>query len=493
MKTKTREGGHRCPGILELLVLSVLLTACAGEDLDQAATDEASIVIRNAHVVDVENGVLLENHTVTIRDGRIARVEPDREVGDPPTGAMVIDATDRYLIPGLWDMHVHFRGGEELVEENRALLPLYIANGVTTVRDAGGDITEDILQWRLQIDEGRQVGPRILTSGPKLDGPTGGWDGSIRLSSPDEVPSAIDALEDMGVDYVKIYDGTLGGDVYLAILEETERRGLVVTGHMPMTVGFRDAVSKGLDGTEHLYYAFKGSAANEDSVTAAVLSRQGTSEAMGFRQTLNLLRAGFDDGTARETYRLMAERGTVAIPTLHIGAVLAVVDSTDHSMDPELQYIHPNIEATYARRVEGARRASPEARAERLDLQEVFIRMARQMHQSGVTLLAGSDAGPFNSFVYPGFSLHSELEWLVRVGLTPAEALRAATQLPAEFMRRGHEFGQVREGFRADLVLLDANPLQDIGNTRRIETVFVGGERVFQRTDLDALLAAARR
>jgi imidazolonepropionase-like amidohydrolase len=471
------------------LTTGILAAGCAG-DWEGAPPD---VIIQNVHVVDVAEGRILEDRSVAMREGRIIRVDRADRMADGPSETRIMDGAGGYLIPGLWDMHVHFRGGEELSAENEALLPLYIANGVTTVRDGGGDITERVLAWRDRIDAGELVGPRILTSGPKLDGPTGGWDGSIRLSSPDEAPAALDSLESLGVDYVKLYDGTMSHEVFLALLDETRARNMIVTGHMPMSVRFGEAVDRGLDATEHLYYVFKGGAANEDSVTTAVIERWDSPDPLGFWNALNLLRAGWDDEIARETYARMGEAGTAAVPTLHIGAVLAQVDTADHSEDPELQYIHPDIEATYAGRVEGARRSSPQARADRRALQEHFVRMVGDMHRAGVLFLAGSDAGPFNSFVYPGFALHSELEALTEAGLSPAEALRTATTNAARFMRVERDFGEVGEGFHADLVLLGSNPLDDIRNTRDIQAVIVRGERVFDRDDLESLLSSVRR
>lgn len=473
---------HTRPALAPVTFLLLALAACGGGP-------PADLILTDARVVDVEAGEVLPPATVSIRDGRIAAVTPSDE---PPSDARtILDAEGGYLIPGLWDMHVHFRGGEELIPDNRALLPLYIANGITTVRDGGGDITPAVLGWRERIARGDLTGPRILTSGPKLDGPTGGWEGSIRLTEPDQVPQAIDSLEALGVDYVKIYDGTIPGDVYLEILAETERRGLRATGHMPFSVDFREAVAAGLDATEHLYYAFKGGAANEDSVTAEIVAREGTDDPLGFWRALELLRPAWDDERARETFERMAAAGTAAVPTLHIGRVLSWVDEVDHDDDPELRYISPEIQETWAGRVTSARRASPEARAERRALQERFIAMIQPMHEAGVRLLAGSDAGPFNSYVYPGFSLHAELEELVGAGLTNAEALRAATADAADFMGRGGELGRIEEGFRADLVLLGSNPLEAITNTRDIRAVIVDGRAPLERDALDALLEQA--
>jgi imidazolonepropionase-like amidohydrolase len=468
----------------------LLMSACAPR-ADSATV--AELAIAGVDIVDVESGEILRDRTVLITDGRITTIsDGTAAMADPGAAAAVVDGTGRYLVPGLWDMHVHFRGGEDLIAANRSLLPLYIANGVTTVRDAGGDITPSVLEWRREIEAGRLTGPRILTSGPKLDGPTGGWPGSIRLSDPADVPAALDSLEMIGADYVKIYDGTISGEVFLAIVEEAERRDMIVTGHMPYSVRFLDAVDRGLDATEHLYYAFKGAALNEDSVTAAVIATAGSDRPLGFWAALSLLQPRYDEDRARAVFERMAERGTAVVPTLHIGRVLANVENADHSADVELQYIDPAIEASYAGRVRSAQRSSATARRERRELQQRFIEMVPRMHDAGVTILAGSDAGESNSYVYPGFSLHAELDELVRAGLTPLDALRAATLDAARFMRRDHEYGRVAEGYRADLLLLDANPLEDIAATRSIHMVIFGGTPM-PRIELERMLADLSR
>lgn len=449
------------------------------------------LAITGVDVVDVEAGTVLPGRTVTIVAGRITGVH---ERADAAEGAArVLEGAGRWLIPGLWDMHVHIRGGVELAEANRRLLPVYVGHGVTTVRDAGGDLADSVLVWRGRIAAGELVGPRILTAGPKLDGPTGGWDGSIRIATPAGVSAAFDSLQALGVDYVKLYDGSMSGAVFLAAVDEARRRGLIVTGHMPFSVDFRDAVAHGLNASEHLYPVVKGTAANEDSVTRAVGGAADAGWPLGLWNALARIRPRYDDARAKETYRIMAEAGTAVLPTLHIMRTLSWLAETDHTRDPELRYIDPAFEATYEGRIRSARQSSPTARRERQLLNELFVRMVPDLHAAGVTIMAGSDAGASNSYVYPGASLHAELRELVGAGLSPADALRAATIHSARFMGRGEEYGSVAAGRRADLVLLTANPLDDIANTRAIDAVIFGGE-VLDRAALDRLFegAAAR-
>jgi len=259
-----------------------------------------------------------------------------------------------------------------------------------------------------------------------------------------------------------------------------------VTGHMPLGVDFLEAVRSGLDGTEHLYYAFKESAGNAGEVTRRV--RDGE---LGFWEAMYATADQPDREREREVFRAMREHGTVVVPTLHIGRVLGSVELDDHSDDPLLPRIPPAIRDTYARRVESARRASPQAREANRTLRQAMVQFFSRMHEAGVTTLAGSDAGPFNSYVYPGESLLAELEALVAAGMTPAEALTAATINPATFMGVADSVGRIAPGYRADLVLLEANPLEDISATRTRTTVILGGWQVLDSAEIEDLLAPA--
>lgn len=463
-------------------VTITLLQACRTE------TPSPSWAITGVNVVDVKEGVVLKNQSVLIADGKIASVSSSAEV----TADSVIDGSGKYLISGLWDMHVHFRGGDSLISENKHLLNLFIANGVTTVRDAGGDITPAVLDWRSAIEQGDLLGPRIYTSGPKLDGPDAAWAGSIELEFPEQVPAAFDSLESLDVDYVKLYDGNISREVYLAAIEEAEQRGLPVTGHMPFSVAFPEAVEAGLDATEHMYYVLKGTSSEEDEITKEIIERQGTEDPLGFWEALPRILDTYQEATAREVFSLMRENGTAAAPTLHIGEVLANITEVDHSGDEYLNYIGEGIVKTYDRRLNAARNSSAEAQQGRRDLQEKFVELTGELHEAGVTILAGSDSGPFNSFTYPGISLHKELEALVATGLTPAEALKTATINGAAFFGVSDKYGQVKEGFTADLVLLNGNPLEDISNTQDIHTLLWQGERLLGAEELNALLVRGR-
>ena len=472
--------------LLALLLLISFLAACTA-----SKTEEASLLITNARVVDVEQGTVQQNRTLVIRDGQIVEVS-DESALQRYRAASTVDAQGKYIIPGLWDNHIHLRGGEDLIAENENLLPLFIAHGVTTVRDAGGDLYPAIRKWQQQIETGEITGPRILTAGPKLDGPNPTWEGSVEVASVAQVPAAMDSLQQLGVDFVKIYDSTISGDVFLAIVKEAEARGMQVSGHMPFTITLRDAMDLGLDATEHLYYAFKASSAKEDSITQAIRASQQTDKPIGFHTALRMLYDTYAPAVAQQTFNRMAETKTAAVPTLHISRVLNNLKYEDHSQDAYLPYIGEGIIKTYERRINSARRSPEESVQFMRDLNARFHTMVPAMHKAGVTILAGSDCGAYNSYVYPGISLHKELEMMVETGLTPAQALRTATINGARFMNRDDKYGTVAQGKAADLVMLNENPLEDISHTQGIHAVVYGG-KVYTAEELKQLMENIRK
>jgi hypothetical protein len=458
------------------LFLLILLAACQPDP-------EFDLAVQNVSIIDVENGELIENQTVYIRGGVIERIEnSDREFNADET----IDGSGRYLMPGLWDMHVHFRGGEDLIDENKNLLPLYIAHGVTTVRDAGGDITPAILKWRDAIRNGELTGPDIFTSGPKIDGPGYRWPGSIAVESVDDIHAALDSLEQIGADFVKVNDSALDSELFLPAIRAASDRGLPVTGHMPFDVIFPESVEAGLTATEHIFYAFKGTSPDETAITREMIERRGTDNPLGFLDALLRISETQDEQHAAELFEMMRDQQAGIIPTLHIMDVLAGLRENDHTQDEFLSYIGPGIQETYRGRYEQALRAP----ADQQSIYDIpgFRETVKWMNEHGVAIYAGSDAGPFNSFVYPGESLHDELAALVDAGLSPADALRAATVDAAGFFGKEDQRGIIREGAAADLILLDANPLEDIRNTRGVSAVITHAGRVYLQDDLERLL-----
>lgn len=443
------------------------------------------VVINHVNVVDVVSGEVVADQVVAISKGRIARVGP--AVGARLAARQTVDGRGRYLLPGLWDMHVHFRGGDSLISANQKSLPLFLAHGITTVRDCGGDLTASVLRWRRAEDAGTLAGPRIFTSGPKIDGPQAYWPGSLEVETPAQISKALDSLQRLKVDFVKIYDSKISGAAYLGTIAEAQRRGLKTTGHMPYSVTLGEAVRAGLDATEHLYYVFKACSGKEDSLTALVKASLQTPKPLGLFAMLPAVYDTYSPAAASRIFQLMARHHTAVVPTLFIGKTLAELPANDHAKDSLRAYIDPRIQATYARRLASARQQPPAARAFTQKLEARFMNLVPQMQAAGVTVLAGSDSGAFNSFVYPGASLQGELLLLVQAGLTPAQALRAATINGARFMGVEGRTGTIAVGKDADLLLLTANPLRDIANIKKIGAVVSRG-KLYAAPQLAALL-----
>lgn len=442
-------------------------------------------MINNAQIIDVKTGVVSEAQYIGIRNDTIIFIGGNQKA-TKYSAPQTIDASNKFVIPGLWDMHVHFRGGETLIAENKNLLPLFVANGITGVREAGGDMTSEIFQWRKEIQTGQLTGPVIFTSGPKLDGPRATWAGSIPVVSQEDVVTAVDSLENMGVDFIKIYDSRISREAYIQIIEEATRRGITTSGHMPFTVMLEEAVNAGLGSVEHLYYILKGASSEEYAVTQDNINRKA-----GFWGSMDRLIATYDEAVAQQTFKQLKDNNVYVVPTMHIGNTLSYLDRDNHENDEYLQYIGTGIIKTYEGRVRGAMRASPAAIERRHALNTTFRGLVPKLNAAGVTLLAGSDTGASNSYVYQGISLHQEMAALVETGIFPLEALRAATINGAEFLKVDDYYGSIEEGKSGDLLILDGNPLEDILNSRKINTLILDS-RVYSKGDLDQMLEDAK-
>ena len=435
-------------------LLAICLAACA-DDARRPETpppQEPTLVITNVTVVDVDSGRLVPDRTVIVRGTRIAAVG-EASLTPLPANAVVVDGSGRFLIPGLWDFHVHALFDPEAA---RTFLPRFVAAGVTGVRDMGGSLgVLRAVRWAMLA--GTMVGPRLVAAGAVLDGPEP-VDPSVSFAVGDsaDASAALDSLVRAGADFVKVYT-LLPREAYFVVLREAHRRGLQVVGHVPIGVSVREAVDSGQRTIEHL----------RDEVGQLCMSAADQS----CSSLLDTLRA----------------RGTWLVPTLVVLRVKAILDDTSLVLDPRLQTMPDLVRSGWDGVRERARERPagywPERRARFFG----DLELTGAAWRAGVPLLAGTDAGAL--YTYPGSSLHDELVQLVRAGLTPAAALRAATLGPAEFLGATDSLGTVAAGKVADLVLLDADPLADIGNTRRITAVVLNG-RLLARPALDSLAAS---
>jgi imidazolonepropionase-like amidohydrolase len=450
------------------------------------AQSPPDLMIRHVTVVDVEQARTLADQAVATLGSTIVVVGDDAGVASRWHARQTIDARGRYLIPGLWDMHVHFGGGPELIEENKALLPLYIAYGITTVRDCSGDLAEEVLAWRRAIATGTLVGPNLLSSGPKIEGIHPIWKGTIESGSRADVNAAIARLRELKVDFVKITDNTLDPQLFLYAVGQARAAGFNVSGHIPMAFTVHQAVEAGISSIEHLDYAFKAGAKDEAAIAADFAAGR-----IDRTEVERRIYSGFDEATAMKAYRELAQRGVYVTPTLNGSRILAYLDRDKHTQDDYLAYIGPGLRKTYEWRIQRAAQADANAIEERHARYERMAAILSLLEQARVTIMAGTDAGFLNSFNYPGVGLHEELAPYVEKGLTAAQALAAATRAGPAWFGRLDQFGSVTGGRRADLVLLDSNPLEDIRATRSIQTVILRGT-VYDRAALDRLLNGTR-
>jgi len=415
------------------------------------------------------------SQTILVSRGVIVAVGPDGSLRIP-AGARRIDARGKYAIPGLWDAHVHF------MNTGRSALALYIAHGVTSVREMGGYL-DSTRVWLDSMRTGSLIGPRILTPGPILESPVylqrvvdrSSRDPRIgqrilpyRIGVSDSVSArrAIDSLVRRRVDFVKIR--TSGSpDAFYAILREARRRGLRVSGHQPNAVSIRSALDSGQIDLQH-----------------------------GILPSLSAISEAARDSV----YHKFLEKGAWYTPTLTVSrtvmlsgdsAARAIFGPDAMRLDERRAYASPWLLEWWRMQVDERIRDGPGMTPAAMEAAyRSSANDVRRMHELGVEILAGTDAG--SVLVYPGFTLHEELRLLVEdAKLSPRAALWSATVGPARFARLEDRLGTVATGKLADIVLLDANPLDDIRNTRRIFAVVRNG-RVFSRADLDALLRRVR-
>jgi imidazolonepropionase-like amidohydrolase len=441
----------------------------------QAADIASVLAITNVTVVDTAGGPNRPGRTVVVRGDRIAELVETGRAAIPPA-ARRIDGTGKFLIPGLWDMHTHAFFGDWVPGGREVTLPLFLANGVTGVRDMGSDL-DPILAARRDIESGKLVGPRMIVSGPMLDGPKSQFPSAIALATPEDGRRAVATLAGRGVDFIKI-QSYVKRDVYLAVAEECRRRGVVFAGHVPDAVRAAETCDAGQKSWEHLIGVFEASSTAEERFL------DGQKGPARFLET-------FDRGKEAALLRLLAKKPTWQCPTLFWERGQWLVDVVDVTKDPNLRY----APASWRTKTwpEFAKGILKDLATDPLPTRERFVRheleIVGRMRAAGVPFLAGTDT-PAGVGVLPGFSLHQELERFVEAGFSPLEALQTATRNPAVFLGKAGDFGAVEAGRVADLVLLDADPGSDIRNTHRIAAVVANG-RLFSRADLDRLLADA--
>jgi imidazolonepropionase-like amidohydrolase len=452
----------------------VALTLAAGLS-NRAFAQSAPLFIRHVAVVDVNAGQVLPDMTVEIRGRIIAAMDSASRIR-VTRGARIVDGRGKYLIPGLWDMHVHlsFPAGAAQI-----FLPLMVANGVLGARDMHSFLPV-IIGLKRAVGSGAQIGPRLFVAGTAVDGPNSYLPGARVVHTPDEARTAVRELKAAGVDFIKVYS-SLPKDLYLAVASEAKSDGIPFVGHVPYQVTAAEASDAGQKSLEHLTEVDVGTSSDEAAIKAEEL--EAMNQKHGYIPDPVRLKSTFDSAKTTALFERFRRNGTWQVPTLSVFYQERQIAEPGLSGNDSLLVYIPKMLRDYWRSL-------PVGIATKMvALGAVHSDLVGRLNRAGVRMLAGSDSP--NPFVYPGFSLHDELGLLVRSGLTPAEALRTATTNPASFLGMTDSLGTVARGKVADLVLLDANPLTAIANTKRIRAVIQGG-RLLDRRALDVMLAQAR-
>jgi imidazolonepropionase-like amidohydrolase len=458
-------------------VLARAQTSQPGSQLSPNKSSQLPLVIVHVAVIDVVTGGVRRDASVVVEGGRITQVGAARRV-KTPAGARVVDTTGKFLIPGLWDMHVHTFFGEQAPAGRDVTLPLFVANGITGVRDMGSEL-EAVLLARAEIADGKLLGPRMIVAGPMLDGPKTQFPASIAITTPEDGRRAVDMLVGRGVDFIKI-QSYVPRDAYFAIVDECKKKKVTFVGHVPDAIRGAEASNAGQKSFEHLIGIFEGSSTAEDELL------KGPKGPGKFLDT-------YDAQKEAALIALLAKNQTWQCPTLFWERGQWLVDSIDVTKDPDAKYVpalwRDELWPRFTKSIIKEMDTDPLVVREKFVEHELAI--VRKLHATGVPFLAGTDT-PAGVDVIPGFSLYLELQRFVDAGFTPLEALQTATISPARFLGRTADFGTVETGKIADLALLDANPLVDIRNTQKIAGVVLAG-RYFSHEDLDGILTSVQR
>jgi imidazolonepropionase-like amidohydrolase len=470
--------------LCRLLTIFALLSAGTHGLRAQDRTGEVvrPLAITHVTVIDATGSPTQPDMTVVIEGDRIAVVGKSVDVR-VPEGAQVVDATGKFLIPGLVDMHVHTTWDAYFVR------PLMLANGVTSAREMYAYDFAAIQRRRKDVLEGKLVGPRILAAGPIVDGLEGPWPGAIHVSNAAEARAAVDRIKSKGYDFVKVYS-SLNRESYFAIADEAKKDGIPFAGHVPGDVRDSEASNAGQKSIEHLLGISLACSVREDELRSHPEGPKNTPAGYFSEQQAEL--DSFSEVKADALFAQFKKNGTWQVPTLVVMRNAALYGDPEYvrhlSESPRLRYVPYALKTMWNLGMRFPPKMTPAQLATSRSYFQWQLRIVGKMQKAGVGILAGTDTP--NPYVYPGFGLQDELGLLVQAGLTPMEALQAATRNPAQFLGKLDSTGTIENGKVADLDLLDANPLDDIRNTQALNAVVLGG-RLITKSELASLLAKA--
>ncbi len=465
-----------------LSALALCLSFCAAIAQNPTAgtpsVGATQTYITHVTVIDTERGRELRDRTVVISGGNVADVALGKKI-TPAAGSKVVDGSGKFLIPGLWDMHVHRT-------EYEATYAIYLANGVTGVREMAGPPNAN--KFRVKLATEGIDAPHIYLASPIIDGYPPRWPEQIAVRNAEEARAVVDEQKQNGADFIKVYD-RLSRESYFAILDEARRQHIPVVGHVPFEISAWEASAAGQKSIEHVHAVPLACSSREAELRAKLVASPNS-----WKLWNAIYMEAYDSYDESKCRRLVAEfrrNGTWLVPTLVVYRSAAFSNDPQFRNDDRLRYFGGYIRSSLERHFV-AERANFDAADFALERELLTRRKALfgALFRAGASLLAGTDTP--NPFVFPGFGLHDELSLLVEGGVTPLGALQAATLNPALFLGIADKYGSIAPGKAADLVLLEADPLKDIHNTTHILEVFLGGKE-FDRATLDAMLKAAEK
>lgn len=458
---------------MKFLFKSLLLALLCVAYFASAQQSPPVASIRHVTVINVVNGAKLADQTVTIQGDRIASIAASTSADDTQPNS--IDARGAFLIPGLWDMHVHVHDKDEL--------PLYVANGVTGIRIMSGEKDEAGLRRELASES---PSPEIYLASAIVDGDPPVWPGSIVVKKPDDARRKVDEIKASGADFVKVYE-RIPRDAYFAIADEAKQQHIPFEGHVPESITAQEASAAGQRSIEHLTGIPYACSSKQEEIMVDL------AHAQIFRQRLAIEANAFrsiDDNKCQALFAEFRANDTWQVPTLTVLRMWGHLDDSKFLSDPRAAFIDRRFRDRWEERT----------RFQRMHWNNQIYQLARgvfamdehvagAMFHASVPMMAGTDA--MNPFTFPGFSLHDELALLVESGVTPLGALQMATINPAKFMEKTADLGTIEAGKAADMVLLSADPLADIHNTTQIQAVWLKG-KYFDKAALNAMLEKAK-